>query len=87
MCSHEIIAAEVVGDMAYTVGYEHTQASVDGQPRRYTMRATQVYRREDGAWRVAHRHADTGPDIESTRRSRSTKESHDLHHREVPRPS
>ena len=24
--SHEIIAADVIGDMAYTVGYEHTQA-------------------------------------------------------------
>ena len=45
--------------MAYTVGYEHTQASVNGEPRRYTLRATQVYRREDGEWKVAHRHADT----------------------------
>jgi ketosteroid isomerase-like protein len=60
--AHEIIAADVVGDMAYTVGLEHTQASVNGQPRTYTLRATQVYRREGGEWRVAHRHADTLPD-------------------------
>jgi ketosteroid isomerase-like protein len=59
---HELIAADVVGDMAYTVGFEHTQASVNGEPRTYTLRATQVYRREDGEWRVAHRHADTVPD-------------------------
>jgi ketosteroid isomerase-like protein len=38
---------------------EHTSASVDGEPRTYTLRATQVYRREAGEWRVAHRHADT----------------------------
>ena len=50
---------DVVGDMAYTAGLEHTSASVDGQPRSYTLRATQTYRREGGAWQVAHRHADT----------------------------
>lgn len=59
--SHEIIAADVNGDMAYTVGYEHTQACVDGQPRQYSLRVTQVYRREGGEWKVAHRHADTLP--------------------------
>ena len=57
--SHEVIAADVIGDMAYTVGYEHTSASVNGEPRNYTLRVTQVYRREEGEWRVAHRHADT----------------------------
>ncbi|MEU3840328.1 nuclear transport factor 2 family protein [Streptomyces sp. NPDC028635] len=55
----ELLACDVVGDMAYTVGLEHTSVSVDGQPRTYTLRATQVYRREDGRWRVAHRHGDT----------------------------
>ncbi|MFC4785942.1 nuclear transport factor 2 family protein [Nocardioides sp. MAHUQ-72] len=54
----ELLAFDVVGDMAYTAGLEHTSASVDGRPRSYTLRATQVYRREDGEWRVAHRHAD-----------------------------
>jgi ketosteroid isomerase-like protein len=55
----ELQAWDVVGDMAYTAGLERTSASIDGQPRSYTLRATQVYRREDGEWRVAHRHADT----------------------------
>jgi len=55
----ELQAYDVVGDMAYTAGLEHTTASVDGEPRTYTLRATQVYRREGGNWRVAHRHADT----------------------------
>jgi ketosteroid isomerase-like protein len=58
----ELSAFDVVGDMAYTVGFEHSSASVDGQPRSYVLRATQVYRREDGAWKVAHRHADTVTD-------------------------
>ena len=55
----ELQAFDVVGDMAYTAGLEHTSAAVDGQPRSYTLRATQVYRREGGEWKVAHRHADT----------------------------
>jgi ketosteroid isomerase-like protein len=50
--------------MAYTVGYERTQASINGEPRPYVLRVTQVYRREDGDWKVAHRHADTAPDSE-----------------------
>jgi ketosteroid isomerase-like protein len=58
----EVQAYDVVGDMAYTAGLEHTSASVDGQPRTYTLRATQVYRRESGEWRVAHRHGDTVTD-------------------------
>jgi ketosteroid isomerase-like protein len=57
----ELQAYDVVNDMAFTVGLEHTSASVDGDPRSYTLRATQVYRREGGEWKVAHRHADTLP--------------------------
>ena len=55
----EVQAYDVIGDMAYTAGLEHTSVSVDGKPRTYTLRATQVYRREDGQWKVVHRHGDT----------------------------
>ena len=58
----DVHSCDVLGDMAYTAGLEHTSASVDGHPRAYTLRATQVYRRERGEWRVAHRHADTVTD-------------------------
>jgi ketosteroid isomerase-like protein len=54
----------VFGDMAYTAGYERTQASINGEPRQYVLRVTQIYRREDGEWKVAHRHADTAPESE-----------------------
>jgi len=57
----EVVAADVIGDMAYTVGYEHTQAIVRGEPHTYTLRATQIYRREDGEWKVVHRHGDSPP--------------------------
>jgi len=54
----ELVAADVVGDMAYTVGYEHSRTTVNGESRSYTLRATQAYRREGGEWKVVHRHAD-----------------------------
>ena len=57
----EVIAAGASGDLAYTVGYEHNRVKVDGQPRTYTLRVTHVYRREDGQWRIVHRHADVPP--------------------------
>ena len=55
----ELQAYDVADEMAYTAGLEHTSTSVDGQPRSYVLRATQVYRREGGEWKVAHRHGDT----------------------------
>jgi ketosteroid isomerase-like protein len=57
----EVIAAGASGDLAYTVGYERNQVKVDGQPRTYTLRVTHVYRREDGQWRIVHRHGDVPP--------------------------
>jgi ketosteroid isomerase-like protein len=54
----ELVSADVAGEFAYTIGYEHTSASVNGEPRTYTLRVTQLYRREDGAWKVFHRHGD-----------------------------
>jgi ketosteroid isomerase-like protein len=63
----ELVAAGVSGDLAYTVGFEHTTASVEGVPRTYSLRVTHVYRREDGAWRIVHRHGDSPPaDFRST---------------------
>jgi ketosteroid isomerase-like protein len=56
-----LVAHGVSGDLAYTVHREHSQTSVNGEPRDYVLRVTQVYRCEDGTWKVAHRHADYEP--------------------------
>lgn len=57
----EVIAAGASGELAYTVGYERNQVKVNGEPRTYTLRVTHVYRREDGQWRIIHRHGDRPP--------------------------
>jgi ketosteroid isomerase-like protein len=56
-----LVAHGVGGDLAYTAHREHTRTSVDGEPRDYVLRVTQVYRREEGTWKVVHRHADYDP--------------------------
>jgi uncharacterized protein (TIGR02246 family) len=58
----ELVAAGVSGDLAYLVGHERAATSVAGSaPEDVRLRVTQVYRREDGTWRLVHRHADPGP--------------------------
>lgn len=57
----QLLAADVSGDLAYTVHREITSTHVNGEPSAYVLRVTQVYRREDGQWKVVHRHADTAP--------------------------
>ena len=58
----EVIAAGASGDLAYTVGYERNAVIASGERREYVLRATHVYRREGGHWRIVHRHADPVPD-------------------------
>ena len=58
----ELVAAGASGDLAYTLGYEHFSFSMDGGPvEPITLRVTHLYRREDGEWKVVHRHADIPP--------------------------
>lgn len=57
----ELLEAEVLGDVAYTVGLEHTSTSINGEPSTYTLRVTQIYRRDGDEWKVVHRHGSTSP--------------------------
>ncbi len=56
----DLEVADVIGDMAYTVGFERYRGSIAGKPvDDISLRVTQVYRREDGDWKVIHRHGDS----------------------------
>ena len=58
-CAIDVIAAGASGDLAYIAAIERTTASMGGRPpSAYALRVTTVFRREDGAWKVVHRHAD-----------------------------
>jgi ketosteroid isomerase-like protein len=50
----------VSGDLAYTVTIERSQALVAGQtaPMPMELRVSHVFRKENGTWKLLHRHAD-----------------------------
>ncbi len=74
----EVVAAEARGDLAYLVAIEHTTAAIGGDPPApYSLRVTTIFRREAGAWKVVHRHADPLPDGTSTRERLSALRSAD----------
>lgn len=57
----EYLSVVVSGDLAFTVGIERQEGARVGDqqsPGRRALRATQIFRREDGAWKLLHRHAD-----------------------------
>lgn len=57
----------VVGDAAYELGTEHVDMTLAGQPVRTEVRVTNIYRREGGAWRIIHHHADASPEMRGGR--------------------
>ena len=63
--SAENVATVLDGSLAFTVELEHYAHTVDGEDKGITLRATQIYRREDGQWRVIHRHGDILTPIEA----------------------
>ena len=52
-------------DLAFSVELERYGRTVDGEREEMTLRATQIYRREDGAWKVVHRHGDVLTPVEA----------------------
>jgi ketosteroid isomerase-like protein len=56
----EVLSQVHSGDLAYTVAIERSTALVVGQeqPRPLQLRVTHVFRKEDGTWKLLHRHAD-----------------------------
>jgi SnoaL-like domain len=56
----ETVAQGEDGNLGYTVGIERYAARVQGSNtvRPFALRVTLIYRREGGAWKIIHRHAD-----------------------------
>jgi ketosteroid isomerase-like protein len=56
----EIVTKNVTAKLAYVVQIEHLESKV-GESEEitpYALRATMIFRPEDGTWKVVHRHAD-----------------------------
>ena len=54
----EMLAMGVSGDLAYAIWIDKGQVRVTGREGLHPMvlRITQIYRREEGRWKVIHRH-------------------------------
>lgn len=49
------------GDLGYEIGTESGEMKLGGHHVRFEHRVTNIYRREDGAWKMVHHHTDTSP--------------------------
>ena len=56
----EYLSSDVSGDLAYTVAIERSEVRLSDQDKPATMalRVTHVMRKENGVWKLVHRHAD-----------------------------
>jgi ketosteroid isomerase-like protein len=62
--SAENLVTYAAGDLGFSVELEH-YGRTEGDDEGMTLRATQIYRREDGRWRIVHRHGDILAPIEA----------------------
>ena len=53
----------LAGEFAYEVGIEHVEAKLGGQKFAATIRVTNIYQREAGAWKITHHHTDMSPAV------------------------
>ena len=58
--SFDAISKYVTADLAYVVEVERLKSKVGGREdvSPVDLRVTSIFRREDGRWRLVHRHAD-----------------------------
>ena len=59
-CTYERISGYTTADLAYILEYQRTRVKLRdaAEPAPVALRVTTIFRREEGDWRVLHRHAD-----------------------------
>src|SRR5215208_4271906 len=57
---YEVVAKYVTGELAYLVQIERAESKVGDREEisPYAVRATNIFRPEEGEWKIVHRHAD-----------------------------
>jgi ketosteroid isomerase-like protein len=58
-CIYDVLSAGASGDLGYVVAIETSTVATTDSPRPpLTLRVTTIFRREQGGWKVIHRHGD-----------------------------
>ena len=53
-----LVVVPLSDDVAYTLGTEHGQATLGDERVSIDWRVTNIYRREEGEWKMVHHHTD-----------------------------
>ena len=59
----ELVVVPLSEDVAYTLGTEQGQATLGEETVSIDWRATSIYRREEGEWKMGHHHTDVSPEL------------------------
>jgi ketosteroid isomerase-like protein len=54
----EILQQGASGDVGYWAGLQHAVVEMDGKATPMTLRITELFRKENGQWKLVHRQAD-----------------------------
>ena len=58
-----LVVVPLADDVAYTLGTENGQAKLGDETVAIDWRVTNIYRREEGEWKVVHHHTDVSPEL------------------------
>jgi ketosteroid isomerase-like protein len=58
-----LMVVPLSADVAYTLDNEHGQAKLGEETVGIDWRVTNIYRREEGEWKVVHHHTDVSPTL------------------------
>ena len=57
----DLVVIPLSDDVAYTLGTEHGHLKVGNETVSIDWRVTNIYRREEGEWKMVHHHTDFSP--------------------------
>ena len=58
-----LVVVPLSDDVAYTLGTEQGQANLGEERVGIDWRVTNIYRRDEGEWKVVHHHTDVSPEL------------------------
>jgi len=56
----EVLQSGSAGDLAFWTGFQEAKVKLGGKSMQMKLRITEIFRFEEGGWKMVHRHADTG---------------------------